>query len=228
MDHGHALATHASERYLLGEMNEPERFDFEGHYFGCEACAEDVRTGLALAQGIKSVCAADAVLVPEQILAGDSGKAAAKPGKGWFHWLSPAFLTPSAASLALAVLAGYQAFVIIPPMRQTFSAQAVEPVILRAAARGEEPAVNIDHKSGLSVLAMDVNGVQAGEQLTYELLAPGGGSSTAGTTQVPPAGMQLLLVLPNSTLQHAGSWTLILRSVQGKDVGRYPFRIETK
>ena len=42
MDHSHAISNHASERYLLGEMSEPERFDFEAHYFECVECAEDV------------------------------------------------------------------------------------------------------------------------------------------------------------------------------------------
>ena len=43
MDHLKALATKASERYLLGEMSEPERFAFEEHYFQCGECAEDIR-----------------------------------------------------------------------------------------------------------------------------------------------------------------------------------------
>jgi hypothetical protein len=52
----------ASERYLLGEMSEPERLDFEAHYFDCPACADDVRAGVALARGVKAVCAEDAAL----------------------------------------------------------------------------------------------------------------------------------------------------------------------
>ena len=51
MQHQQALANKASERYLLGEMSEPERFDFEAHYFDCPACADDVRAGVALARG---------------------------------------------------------------------------------------------------------------------------------------------------------------------------------
>ena len=62
MEHQQALATKASERYLLGEMSEPERFDFEAHYFDCPECADDVRTAAALARGIKAVCAEDAAL----------------------------------------------------------------------------------------------------------------------------------------------------------------------
>lgn len=222
MDHGQALATHASERYLLGEMNEPERFDFEGHYFACETCAEDVRTGLVLTRGIKAVCAADAVLTPNKAERVETRKA----GRGWFGWLSPAVLAPSLASVALAFVAGYQAFVVIPPMREAAGPQAVEPLVLRAVARGEEPTIQVGLKGGLSILAMDVNGPQPGQKVLYELLPPGGGKAITGHTQAPPAGTQLLLVLPNATLQHAGVWTLLLRTPQGAEAGRYPFKIE--
>lgn len=219
MDHGQALTTKASERYLLGEMSEPERFDFESHYFTCEVCAEDVRTGIVLARGIKAVCAADANLRPVQKV---------RTERNWFAWLSPMVLAPATAAIALAFLAGYQAFVVIPPMRETSIPQAMQPAILRAAARGEEPAIQIDRKTGLSVLAMDVNSGSAGQPLLYQLLPPGGAPAISGSTQVPQAGTQLLLVLPNATLQHAGVWTLLLRTPQGAEAGRYPFRIDIK
>ena len=42
MTHQQALDGLASERYLLDEMTEGERFEFEAHYFDCVDCAEDV------------------------------------------------------------------------------------------------------------------------------------------------------------------------------------------
>ena len=45
MTHQQALDGLASERYLLNEMTEVERFEFEEHYFDCAECAEDVRLG---------------------------------------------------------------------------------------------------------------------------------------------------------------------------------------
>ena len=82
MDHHNAVESRASERYLLGEMSEPERFEFEAHYFDCAVCADDVRTGAALARGIKAVCAEDATLRPSTTIVRES------PGRGWFSWMS--------------------------------------------------------------------------------------------------------------------------------------------
>ena len=96
MEHHTALTTKASERYLLGEMSEPERFDFEAHYFDCADCAEDVRTGAALARGIKAVCAEDAALRPQTSVVAES------PRGRWFSWLSFPVLAPSALALAFA------------------------------------------------------------------------------------------------------------------------------
>jgi len=219
MDHGEALATKASERYLLGEMDEPERFDFERHYFTCEVCAEDVRNGVTLARGIKAVCGAEEA---------PPSKQAVKTRHDWLAWLSPAALAPSAVAAALAVVAVYQGLVLIPTMRGTVVTQAMEPVVLRDVARGEEPVIKIDRKTGVSVLAMDVNAGQPGQEIAYELRPPAGGAGANGKTRVPPAGTQLLLVAPNSTLSQAGVWTLVLRTPQGTEAGRYPFRIETR
>src|SRR5260370_1494554 len=107
MEHQQALATKASERYLLGEMSEPERFDFEAHYFDCPTCADDVRTGAALARGIKAVCAEDTALRPHTAVV------RGVPRRGWRSWLSPATLVPSTAALGFGCLAAWQSLVLI-------------------------------------------------------------------------------------------------------------------
>ncbi len=49
MEHKTAIKTLAAERYLLGEMPDEERDEFEAHYFTCTECAEEVRHAAALA-----------------------------------------------------------------------------------------------------------------------------------------------------------------------------------
>src|ERR1700724_602231 len=101
MEHNDALSTNASDRYLLGEMSEPERFDFEAHYFECVECADDVRAGDALARGIRAVCAEDEVRRPRPVAV----PRAVTPRTS--HWTVRQLL-PLAASLTLASVVGYQ------------------------------------------------------------------------------------------------------------------------
>jgi hypothetical protein len=220
MQHQQALATKASERYLLGEMSEPERFDFEGHYFDCPACADDVRTGAALARGIKAVCAEDAALRPHTSVVREA------PRRGWFSWLSPAALVPSTAAVALGCLAAWQAFVLIPSLRWAGAPQALSPIVLRAAARGEEQALVIRRDQALSLLSLDVNSADPGVPLTFELIAPGGAIPYNGETQAPPAGSPLVVVLRNSAIREPGAWVLRLRNQQGAELARYPFSVQ--
>lgn len=82
MDHRNALETRASERYLLGEMREQERFEFEAHYFSCETCADDVRAGVALERAMKAELGDDDEIDSPRERAGES------PPRGWYSWLT--------------------------------------------------------------------------------------------------------------------------------------------
>ena len=219
MQHQQALANKASERYLLGEMSEPERFDFEAHYFDCPACADDVRAGVALARGVKAVCAEDAALRPHTAVVNEA------PRRGWFSWLPGAL--PSTAAVALGCLAAWQALVVIPSLRWAGSPQALSPIVLRAAARGEEQALTIRRDQALSLLSLDVNSADPGAALTYEVIAPGGAIRHKAAAQAPPAGSPLIVVLPNSAIREAGAWVLLLRNQQGAEIARYPFFVQS-
>ena len=218
MEHNQAMATKAAERYLLNEMSEPERFDFEAHYFCCEECAEDVRSDEILVRGIKAG-AGHAERNPNPMK---------RSGRGWSNWFSLPSLVPSAAAIAVTVMAGYQALLVNPALRKTVEPQAVEAFVLRAASRGDEPSILVERKDGLSILALDVNSGESGQPVTWELQPTGGGRAITGSAKVPKAGEQLLISLANAELLRASAWTLILRTPQGADPGRYPFKIETK
>ena len=53
MNHQEAVSSHATERYLLEEMTEVEKFAFEDHYFDCAECADDVRAAALMREGVK-------------------------------------------------------------------------------------------------------------------------------------------------------------------------------
>ena len=220
MQHQEALATKASERYLLGEMSEPERFDFEAHYFDCPACADEVRAGAALARGIHAVCAEDAKLRPHTAVVGEI------PRRRWLSWLSPASWVPSSAALAMGALAAWQGRVVIPSLRWAGSPQALAPVALRAAARGEEQALDIRRGQPVSALSLDINAAAPGESLKYDLVGPGGAVRYQGAALAPPAGSPLIVFLPNSALRESGSWQLLLHNQRADEIARFPFSVQ--
>jgi hypothetical protein len=51
MEHAEAKDTHATDRYLLGELNAAEADAFEEHYFDCAQCAEELRNGMQFMDG---------------------------------------------------------------------------------------------------------------------------------------------------------------------------------
>ena len=54
MEHAEATETMAAERYLLDEMTPEDRDAFEEHFFGCGACAADVRDGARVGAAIRT------------------------------------------------------------------------------------------------------------------------------------------------------------------------------
>ena len=117
---------------------------------------------------------------------------------------------------ALGCLAAWQAFVVIPSLRWAGTPQALSPIVLRAAARGEEQALVIRRDQAMSLLSLDVNSADPGAPLTYEVIAPGGAVRHKGATQAPPAGSPLIVVLPNSAIREPGAWVLLLRNAAGR------------
>lgn len=223
MDHSQALATHASERYQLGEMSEPERFDFEAHYFDCLECAEDVRAGAAFARGVGTACAQDAARARTPLVMREPASGPARTPPGRFAWLSPAALLPMAASLMLASFIGYQSLVTIPDLR---ASRALSPIVLRAAARGDEQTIELRRDRPYSLLSLDVNAADPGAPLVWEASPKDGPARAKGATQAPPPGSPLVVVISHADLDRAGPWTLVLRTPQGAEISRYPFSIK--
>jgi len=58
-----------AERYVLGEMADVERDEYEAHFFSCEACADDVRAAAAFLANARSQLAFGAVAVNRRSLA---------------------------------------------------------------------------------------------------------------------------------------------------------------
>jgi len=218
MTHQQAVETLASERYLLDEMSEPERSEYEAHYFDCADCAEDVRLGQLIRE--------------EARRAGAAAPAATKPVRGAriltpARWQRPMVAARWAAVAALAVLASYQSFVTVPALREASAPQPLAPVMLRGATRGAAVVVTIARGQRFVTLVADVMAEPQTRMLSYDLLDAGRASLLSGLAPVPPSSAPLMLLIPVDEFQRPGRYTLIIRSAdQARAViGEYEFDV---
>jgi hypothetical protein len=120
MDHNEAVRLHAAEKYLLGEMPQIQRDEYEEHYFTCASCAEDLKASALFMEGARQV-------LGEENLAKMEPKSRARDRAPWFAWLRPAFAVPVFAALLLFI--GYQNAITIPGLKQVASHSAKAEVV---------------------------------------------------------------------------------------------------
>ena len=211
MTHEQSLESQAPERYLLGEMSEFERHRFEEHYFACGECAESVRLGAILAGNARAAFAEES-----------AHRKAPAGRRSWLDWLRVPVLAPSAVALALACVVGYQALIQMPALRSGLGAQAVEPVALRSASRGNELSVPVASGPGFFSLAVFVTADPQSSLLSYRLADVSGSQAASGTAPVPAPGRSLILLFPNGSVRKGGGYTLRVQQ-SGRDLGEFPF-----
>jgi len=210
MTHAQAVDTHAAERYLLDEMRELERFAFEAHFFDCAECAEEVRTGALIREGVAAgLMPATASVGAAPTVATGPAAVDAPASSGWRTGL------PWAVAAMLALTVGYQSLWVLPGLRdQGVATQALAPVTLRAATRGAEATITRP-ATGVITFALDVNGLPGDTRLAYDLRTADGSSVASGTAVAPPPGTPLLLLVPGSAVRSAGSYVLTVRASDG-------------
>src|SRR5262245_20388730 len=161
MTHADAVDTMAAERYLLDDMSELERHEFEEHYFSCTECAGAVRDGDAMREAARQAAPASRV-VP-------IGLHRRETATGWAARLRPAVVAPLAAAAALAMIAGYQSLVVIPSLRDGLAARAIVPIVLRPATRAAVPAVAVTPRSVFLALEPELSADPTAPVIAYRV-----------------------------------------------------------
>lgn len=54
MKHDDAIRSFATARYLLGEMSNAEREDYEAHFFACAVCSQEIRVGFDFIEQLRN------------------------------------------------------------------------------------------------------------------------------------------------------------------------------
>ena len=215
MTHEQAVATLASERYLLEEMSGPERETFEDHYFSCTACAEDVRTGGLLRDATKAGLLGDRDDVREVSGGTTSNRVVQFRPRRWYQSTA----LPWAVAATLAVVAGYQSLVMVPSLRPLNEPRALAPVTLRPASRGQEPRIQLGPDAAAVTLAVDASSAGTSGELAYDLRTAAGSVVLSGKAGAPSSGAPLLLLVPARAVRAPGRYVL---TVAGND---YPFEV---
>jgi hypothetical protein len=223
MEHEEAVRLMATEKYLLDELTPELRETFEEHFFVCQTCATDVRSGAAFLEHSKAVLSSSPVARPELV-----GKA--KPG--WLAWLQPAFALPVIALLAGIV--AYQNFVVHPTPKQQQA--AVAPQILPAISLisvstrgGGRPAVLNIQPGGAFLLFVDVPPDTRFSSYVGELYSPSGKREWSLPISAAATRDTLPISVPPG-LKTAGTYKLTVSGVAADgssvEVGRYPFELQ--
>jgi hypothetical protein len=210
MNHTEAESSQAVDRYLLGQMNEPENDSFELHFFECAACAAEVEAGIIFQENAKA--------------AFKGYKPALEPGRitVWLRRL--AFPVPAFAALVLAGASIYQQ----QELARLRAPQGVLAFYVHTPRRAEEPNPPITLPAGTRsfLINLDLPENAAGyPRYQGEFSGP-----AHGTFEIPapPPGSPINILISAAGLQ-PGVYTLRMHGVRGSTTGPeagYSFQLQ--
>jgi hypothetical protein len=130
MDHSEAVRLQAAEKYVLGELPQAIREEYEEHYFDCAECALDLKAAVVFVDTSREVFGSE----KEKSVEIDR---VPEPG-GWFSWIKPWVAVPTFAALLL--LLGYQSFVTVPKVKERAASDATQILFNSYPLRGVNTA----------------------------------------------------------------------------------------
>ena len=215
MEHNQAVADMAAEKYVLGELGNGERDQFEEHYFSCAGCAQDVRDLAGLAEGARVLLATRSIIEP-------APHRASRWLDVWRPWLRlqpGAGLAWASALLAVAMFAGYQTLQV----RKLTRTQVLTSFLLLPEARGETKPVPVTRIGEFFLLEADLP--DSAGNLQWDLRRTDGNRVITGEAAAPAAGASFKVLAPSSVLAPA-EYTLTVRSAgTTKKTWLFRFRI---
>jgi hypothetical protein len=142
MNHDEVVRQKLTEKYLLAELDPESRDQFEEHFFECAECALDVRAGTEFVASTRIVLAQSSESsVPQRTADRNAGR------RDWFAWLKGAWLRPTFAMPAFALLLcviGYQNLVVYPKLRIASKAQALPWAAVAVGTWGDSgPTISV-------------------------------------------------------------------------------------
>jgi Putative zinc-finger len=217
MDHATAMRKAIAESYVLDELSEEERAEFEEHFFTCPECAEDVKS-LA-------------------IFVGDIRNAFGKPPMGRrltgaARRLRLLILPIAAAAVLLLGAAIYQAVVTVPQLRRDLArTQSLQATSLRflSVARSEPAEIRVGAQQSMIGLTLSRTDYESPARYRIDVRDAKGALILSSVVAAPASGDELQLLLPVSDLG-PGRYAVELSGIDSPEepvappkVTRYPF-----
>ncbi len=237
MDHMEATSTGAAERYLLGEMGDRERDQYEDHFFGCPDCAEEVKSAAIFVDNAEPVLGKN----PRGPFPGDQRKRVDQgegPALRWTRLRDLFWPVPLGAVAALVVLLGlsaYQGLVALPrltrELRATDALQSA-PSYFLAVSRGEVPVVRASAGQRVVTLTLSRSSERTFPFYRCALEDAGGRTLLSAVLPGPPRGDELQILLPVEGLR-PGAHLLVVTGLASPSASspsspsaQYPFVFE--
>ena len=216
MEHDQAMEIMAAEKYVLGELRDEEREQFEEHFFSCSHCAQDVKDLCSVADGVKQLPKPE----PSQ----------ARSALGWLpRWIFPGAgvdslgrLAWAGALLVLLGVAGYENFAL----RQAVRPQAIASIVVHAESRGDATAVPVEKLGAFLLLEADLP--ESSGMLQWNLRKVDSKVVVLqDSAAAPPSGETFKVLLPSSFLTPA-DYTLTVRQPSMNPEKSWSFRFKVK
>ncbi|HWM84537.1 MAG TPA: zf-HC2 domain-containing protein [Kofleriaceae bacterium] len=237
MDHEEASMAGATEKYLLGTLDEDQRDAFEEHFFDCEECAEDIRAAAAVAAGASALPNEHVVSLSERRVAAEARRRPVPSRRGLVAGLA-------SMAAALVCLVGYQNLAVIPRMQAELrTAESIQPVSSHflSLSRSEAPAVVLVGPADRhAALTLSRSWDRSFPAYRCELQDESGRVLLAQTLAARSAADELEVLLPVGVLP-AGSYVLVVEGVEGAEEAaaargssasapeaRYSFKLERR
>lgn len=227
MDHLEAVRLGAVERYLLGELSPEQREEFEEHFFGCIACAQEVRAGAAFVDGARDILGSEKDHTPARVTPKE-------PSSSWWAaLLRPAILAPAMALLLL--FAVYQNIVVIPGLSKALSEsntpQTIQSFSLATAnsRAGGTLSLTVAQNKPFT-LFVDVPTDNQSDFYTCDLETESGTLIVSSKVSTGEAKETVQMLIPSGRLT-AGKYVLVVRGhrttpISISEVTRYSFTLD--
>jgi Putative zinc-finger len=217
MDHATAMRKAIAESYVLDELSEEERAEFEAHFFTCPECAEDVKEL--------------AIFIDDTRRTLGRPPAARRPGATMQRLRR--LMLPLAATAVLSLGATvYQTAVTVPQLRQDLAqAQSLQATSVHflSVARSDPAEIRVSAQQRMIGLTLSRTGYGSPDRYRIDLRDAEGALVLSSVVAAPAAGDELQLFLPVADLR-PGRYAVELSGIDSAEeqttpaaVTRYPF-----